>query len=57
MSMQVAGFEDAVIEAISNASKKNMWSVGGMLHRVMFARAVMGKSVLRQRNLDKLLNK
>lgn len=55
--MQVAGFEDAVIEAISNASKKNMWSVGGMLHRVMFARAVMGKSVLRQRNLDKLLNK
>lgn len=47
----------AVVEAIANASRKNMWCVGGPLHRVMFAREVIGKAALRQRNLDKLLEK
>ena len=50
-------FPDAVSEVMANASKKNMGSLGGMLHRVMFAREVMGKSALRQKNLDEMLDK
>lgn len=48
---------EAVVEAIADVSRKNMWSVGGPLHRVMFAREVMGKSAFRKKNLDKLLEK
>lgn len=48
---------DNVIEAIANVSRKNMWCVGGQLHRVMFALEEMGQSALRQKNLEKLLEK
>lgn len=50
-----ASLPDAVIEAIAEACKKNMWAVGGGLHRVMLAREVSGKAALRATNLHKLL--
>lgn len=57
MELRDAGemLPDAVVEAIANSAKKNLWITGGALHRVLFARDVDGKSALRSRNLKKLL--
>lgn len=46
---------EAVVEAIADAGKTNMWVVGGILHRVMFASEVSGKTALKPKNLKKLL--
>lgn len=38
-----ADLPDAVVESIANASRKNMWVVGGLLHRAMLARETVGR--------------
>lgn len=46
-----------IINSVANVARKNMWAVGGLLHRVMFVCEVLGKSALRGKNLDELLEK